>query len=51
MFGCLTSLVVACNDKKEEAAAPVVDKEQIKKEIQAKEDQFAELYNKGNSEI
>jgi ketosteroid isomerase-like protein len=45
----LASLVVifSCNDKKEEpaAAAPTVDKEQIKKEIQAKEDEFAATYN------
>jgi ketosteroid isomerase-like protein len=40
------SLTFACNEKKEESAATVaVDKEQIKKEIQAKEDQFAALYN------
>ncbi len=45
LFGCITSLAAACNDKKEETAAPVVDKEQIKKEIQTKEDQFAALYN------
>jgi ketosteroid isomerase-like protein len=37
------SLVVACQTK----PAPIVDKEQIKKEIQAKEDQFAETYNAG----
>ena len=36
----------ACNTKKEEPAV-VVDKEQIKKEIQAKEDAFAEIYNTG----
>ena len=33
-------LMFACNTKKEEPAV-VVDKEQIKKEIQAKEDEFA----------
>src|SRR6476646_10691879 len=37
-------LTLACNSKKEESAA-VVDKEQIKKEIQAKEDEFAATYN------
>lgn len=42
------SLIIACNPKKEEpVAAPVIDKEQIKKEIQAKEDEFAALYNAG----
>jgi ketosteroid isomerase-like protein len=38
------SLLIACNTKK---AEPVVDKEQIKKEIQAKEDAWAEIYNTG----
>jgi ketosteroid isomerase-like protein len=47
LFGCITSLVIACNEKKEEAAAQVVDKEQIKQEIQAKEDEFSKLYNAG----
>jgi ketosteroid isomerase-like protein len=37
--------MLACNSKKEEPAAVVVDKEQIKKEIQLKEDSFAEVYN------
>jgi ketosteroid isomerase-like protein len=46
ILGCISSLVFACNEKKEETATPaVVDKEQIKKEIQTKEDQFATLYN------
>jgi ketosteroid isomerase-like protein len=40
------SLIIACNAKKAETAA-VIDKEQIKKEIQAKEDEFASLYNAG----
>lgn len=45
---CVLSLLFACNAKKEEpVAAPVIDKEQIKREIQAKEDSFAELYNSG----
>ena len=40
--------MIACNPKKDEpVAAPVIDKEQIKKEIQAKENEFAELYNTG----
>jgi len=34
----------ACNGKKEQAS---VDKEQIKREIQAKEDSFAAVYNSG----
>lgn len=44
LLGVLT-LVFACDTKKEEPAA--VDKEQIKKEIQAKENEFAEVYNSG----
>ena len=40
-------LLVACNTEKAEPAVAVVDKEQIKKEIQAKEDEFAEIYNTG----
>ena len=40
-------LYSACNDKKEETPAAVVDKEQVKKDIQAKEDEFAATYNAG----
>jgi len=43
-FGCIISLLFACNDKVQSSA---VDKEQIKKEIQAKEDSFAAVYNSG----
>jgi len=48
-FGCIISLVIACNDKKAEPATTTttVDKEAIKQEIQAKENQFAEVYNSG----
>ena len=45
LLSCIISLMVACNPKKEEPA--VIDKEQIKKEIQAKENEFAEVYNAG----
>ena len=41
------SLFVACNTKKAEPVAMVIDKEQIKQEIQAKENAFAEIYNTG----
>jgi ketosteroid isomerase-like protein len=48
LLGSIVSLIFACNEKKEEPATPaVVDKEQVKKEIQAKEDDFAALYNAG----
>ena len=43
----IITLLFACNTKTENSAAPVVDKEQVKKEIQARENEFAELYNKG----
>jgi len=43
----LASFTVACETKKTDAAEVVVDKEQIKKEIQAKEDEFAAVYNAG----
>src|SRR5215831_5581826 len=45
-FGCLLTFICACNAR-EESAAVMVDKDQIKKEIQAKEDSFAYLYNRG----
>ena len=37
----------ACNSIKKEPEAGVIDKEQIKKEIQAKEDEYAATYNSG----
>jgi ketosteroid isomerase-like protein len=45
-LSCFALLVIACNTKKTDTSA-VVDKEQIKKEIQAKENEFAETYNAG----
>ncbi|MCK7517525.1 MAG: hypothetical protein MZV64_07280 [Ignavibacteriales bacterium] len=44
---CLMSLLSACNTNKTEPVSVVIDKEQIKKEIQAKENEFAETYNSG----
>lgn len=46
MAGCITSILIACNSN-DQSSATLVDKEQIKKEIQAKEDEFAEVYNSG----
>ena len=46
LFLYLMSLIIACNTKKAESVA-AIDKEQIKKEIQAKEDEFAATYNAG----
>jgi ketosteroid isomerase-like protein len=40
-------LLSACNTNKTEQEAVVIDKEQIKQEIQAKENLFAETYNAG----
>ena len=47
VFLSFMSLIIACNTKKAEPVAVLVDKEQIKKEIQAKENAFAEIYNSG----
>jgi len=47
LLGCMMAILFACNSGKQESAEAVVDKEQVKKEIQAKEDEFAELYNTG----
>ncbi len=46
LLSLIMSVLIACNGKKEEPAA-VIDKEQIKKEIQAKEDEFAATFNAG----
>jgi len=46
----ILSLMISCNSKQEASTASTstaIDKEQIKKEIQAKEDAFAEIYNTG----
>jgi len=47
LSGFIISLMIACNENKAEPAAMVIDKDQIKQEIQAKEDSFANLYNNG----
>jgi ketosteroid isomerase-like protein len=46
IFLLLISAGIACNTKKTESGA-AIDIEQIKKEIQAKEDEFAATYNSG----
>jgi ketosteroid isomerase-like protein len=48
-FLVIIFLAIACNTKKAEPVAAVVDKEQIKKEIQAKEDEYAAVYNAGET--
>ena len=47
LLSSMLSLMISCNSKQEAATTTTIDKEQIKKEIQAKEDGFAELYNTG----
>jgi len=47
VFLSFMTLIIACNTKKAEPVAVVVDKEQIKNEIQARENAFAEIYNSG----
>src|SRR5512135_2011044 len=43
----LMSLLCACNTKNAEPVTALIDKEQVKREIQAKENEFAETYNSG----
>lgn len=48
--GILFSLfltVASCNTNEEKPASKLIDKEQVKKDIQARENQFAEIYNSG----
>jgi ketosteroid isomerase-like protein len=47
LLSCLLSLIIACAPKKAEPVAVVIDKEQVKKEIQAREDEYAAVYNSG----
>jgi ketosteroid isomerase-like protein len=47
LLSSILSLIISCNSKEEKSATGVIDTEKIKKEIQAKEDAFAELYNTG----
>lgn len=43
-FACLISFLSACNGKTDQAP---IDKEQVKKDIQAREDEFAAIFNSG----
>ena len=45
LLSCISASLISCNARKEEPAAIVIDKEQIKKDIQAREDEFSALYN------
>ena len=47
LFFYVVSLLIASSSIMAQTTSVVVDKEQIKKEIQAKENKFAEIYNSG----
>ncbi len=47
VLGCLFLLMASCNTNEEKSTAVVIDKEQIKIDIQARENEFAEIYNSG----
>jgi ketosteroid isomerase-like protein len=48
LFLCVLSVMISCNSTSEKPATATVaiDIEKVKKEIQAREDEFAEIYNK-----
>ncbi len=46
-LGCLFLLMASCNTNEEKPTSVVIDKEQIKIDIQARENEFAEIYNSG----
>jgi len=47
VLGCLFLLMASCNSNEEKSTAVVIDKEQVKIDIQARENQFAEVLNSG----
>jgi ketosteroid isomerase-like protein len=47
IFSGLFLLIAACDTKQENSTPVLIDKEQVKKEIQARENQFADIYNSG----
>jgi len=47
VLGCLFLLMGSCNSNEEKSTEVVFDKAQIKMDIQARENQFAEVYNSG----
>jgi ketosteroid isomerase-like protein len=47
LFFLLVLFIIACKTKNADQTATVIDSDAIKKEIQAKEDEFAETYNAG----
>ena len=47
VFGCLLLLMASCNNGMEKSPTVLMDKAQVKLDIQARENQFAEIYNSG----
>ena len=47
VLGGLFLLIASCTTNAEKSTSVVLDKEQIKTDIQARENQFAEVYNSG----
>jgi ketosteroid isomerase-like protein len=47
LFLLILSTIAGCQTKKDAKVSAVIDTEQIKKEIQAKEDEFASIFNSG----
>jgi len=47
VLGYLFLLMASCNTNEEKSTSILIDKEQIKKDIQARENQFAQIYNSG----
>jgi len=47
VLSCLVLLMISCNTNQEDSTQVAVDLEEIKKEIQARENEFAEVYNSG----
>ena len=47
VLGFLFLLMASCTTNVEKSASVAIDKEQIKKEIQERENQFAQIYNTG----
>jgi ketosteroid isomerase-like protein len=47
LFIIMTLMIVSCQTRNDNKGTAVIDTEQVKKEIQAKENEFAEVYNTG----
>jgi ketosteroid isomerase-like protein len=47
LFIIMTLMIVSCQTRDDKKGTAVIDTEQVKKEIQAKENEFAEVYNTG----